>query len=132
MIYLVIDWNYVKNLTVSIHSFNPWVDLAKGKLCIHFYRLREIGFSPSVNPPSNPNSLSDKKQIKNTSKEFAEAWYNYKSQRSKNFFVRIKPFMTIEYYQATYDCAIRRSQDFTGQVPLQSHLISIEIISISQ
>jgi len=47
--YLVIDSNYKKDLTVRIHSFNPW-QLAGNKLHVHFYRLGEIS-KPSVQPP---------------------------------------------------------------------------------
>jgi len=47
--YKVVDSNYVKKLTVGVHKFNPWKDLAGDKLHVHFYRLGDVS-SPSPQP----------------------------------------------------------------------------------
>jgi hypothetical protein len=69
----------------------------------------------------------DKTAATQTAKDFSLAWFNYSSQGEISYLNKIKPYMTVEFYEATKYTNTERPQDFEGQPAMVSSILSGEI-----
>jgi len=61
------------------------------------------------------------------SRNFSQAWFNYTTQTDPAYLNKLKPLMTPNFYDATKYINTERPQDFEGQLPMTSKVLSAEI-----
>lgn len=72
---------------------------------------------------SNPSSVAE---------NLAYKWFNYKIQTDISYNEALKPLLTEDFYKNTLYVNTERPQDFVGQKPLKSEIISSKQLSSEQ
>lgn len=77
----------------------------------------------------NKKIQADKESVISVSKEFTNAWYNYTKQTDLKYLNSIKPYMAEPFFEATKYVNTSRLQDFAGQEPMSTSVLSAELVN---